>query len=107
MKEYIEREAAIRAVQRYGVGALDADDFSPEQAERFIISNLSAIPAADVVEVRHEKWTPAYYGHVNYVRCTGCGSYFEDSIFAHEDSVEYCPHCGAKMDGGVNDGKVD
>ncbi len=50
MKKYIERDAAIRAVQRYGVGALDADDFSPEQAERFIISNLSTIPAADVVD---------------------------------------------------------
>ena len=53
MDKYIELEAAIHAVQRYGVGVLDADDFSPEQAERFIISKLSAIPAADVVEVRH------------------------------------------------------
>lgn len=69
MTDYISREAAILVIQRYGVGCIDADDFTPEQAERFTISSLKAIPAADVVEV---------------VRCKDCKYYFKD------DGYEMC-----------------
>lgn len=46
--DYISREAAILEIQRHGVGCFDPDEFTPEQAERFVISRLKSIPAADV-----------------------------------------------------------
>lgn len=55
MAEYIKREDAIKAIQRYGVGCFDEEDFIPEQAERFVIARLNEIPPADVVEVVRSK----------------------------------------------------
>ena len=46
--DFIRRKAAILIVQRYGVGCIDPDEFTPEQAERFVIARLQAMPAADV-----------------------------------------------------------
>ena len=45
MSEYIKKDDAILAIQRYGVGCFDPDDFSPEQTERFIIARLNDIPS--------------------------------------------------------------
>ena len=44
-----------------------------------------AVPAADVVEVRHRKWT--WKGH--YLICSECGN--------ESDRTNYCPNCGADM----------
>lgn len=91
MSDYISREAAILEVQRYGVGCLDADDFTPEQAERFVISRLESIPAADVRPAEAE-WT-----HLFDPRCSRCG---ESACAGYDETpwmTRYCPHCGAKM----------
>lgn len=48
---------------------------------------IKIMPPADVQEVRHGKW----FGTV----CSACG----ESTSNYYD-CEYCPHCGAKMDGG-------
>ncbi len=51
MTDYLSRDAAILEIQRHGVGCFDQEAFTPEQAERFVISRLKSIPAADVVPV--------------------------------------------------------
>ena len=43
-------------------------------------------PAADVQEVKHGRW----FGTV----CTNCGESTSDYY-----DCDYCPHCGARMDG--------
>lgn len=52
-------------------------------------------PAADVLEVRHGEWD------INS-NCSVCGVYkFEEldaDVWADWD-IDYCPNCGAKMDG--------
>jgi len=58
---------------------------------------LEAIPAADVVEVRHGRWEHLNWGF-DYDRCTECG--YEHR---YSDVFNYCPSCGAKMDGGQDD----
>lgn len=45
-------------------------------------------PAADVAQVRHGRWLK----HACYV-CSVCG-------VANNDEYDFCPNCGAKMDGG-------
>jgi len=75
MAEYIEREAAIEAVSFY-------DE-----------EKIRAIPAADVVPVRHGKWIDEP-GHIPH--CSECGRYSDD---AETGEAICCPFCGARMDG--------
>ena len=92
MKEYIEREAA-RDLMEQAI----ADDWEIQYAD----DRLDEIPAADVVEVRHGRWeyeqfTVMYGNPYGCYRCSACGD-------ASPHISNYCPNCGAKMDGGADD----
>ena len=54
---------------------------------------IKAAPAADVVPVVHGRWI---FGGDGCVICSKCNE--EESNDNHRN---YCPHCGAKMDGGA------
>lgn len=56
-----------------------------------------SVPSADVEPVRHGEWIwKELYGEVGYMLvCSEC----EESEGACE-RFDYCPNCGAKMDGG-------
>ena len=60
---------------------------------------LMQAPAADVVEVRNGEWGFDGLGWT----CSECGEYalsIKTKIQVHSN---YCPNCGAKMDGGNKD----
>lgn len=60
-------------------------------------------PTADVVEVKHSRWE--YISGFDV--CNICGTspaYWEPKPNNPEGYPPYCHNCGAKMDGGVNDG---
>ena len=60
-------------------------------------SMVSKAPAADVAPVRHGRWGTGRFNLEtrNYEeQCTRCRN------FSKEYGKPYCPHCGAKMDGG-------
>lgn len=59
--------------------------------------------AADVVEVRHGRWVGRGSIADPYIKCSLCGQ--EKPILLGNFKFNYCPNCGAKMDGGVNDGR--
>ena len=65
-------------------------------------ADIEAIPSADVVPVRHGKWeiTDAY---PHNVYCSECHKKFAQTHWeVWEDGSlprNYCPNCGAKMDG--------
>lgn len=70
-----------------------------------VMDYIKKLPAADVVEVVHGEWLP----HVNPMNdddwaCSNCGMYF---CFEAGDPIanetNFCPYCGAKMDGGDHD----
>ena len=67
-------------------------------------------PTVDAVEVVHGKWEDAHeiksFRHTNIpvVKCSKCECYFCDIINNHHWFYHYCPNCGAKMDGGNEDG---
>ena len=100
-KEYIERQRAI-------VDACNSLELYPsEYAE--LENALNRIPAADVVEVRHGRWTIAedeYYG-LNIVKCSVCHEEwcFEEGDDVFDLNYHYCPNCGCKMDKEVADDK--
>ena len=94
MDEYINRVYAVDAVLDVYCDTPDID-LSCEKFEAAILK----IPAADVAPVRHGRWlgwgksgTPTYE---NYGTCSVCG---EDAEI-YTEHRNYCPNCGAKMDG--------
>lgn len=118
MTEYIEREAAMRhllihCVSRYPVSFYVGLSAAAEE--------IKAIPAADVVEVRHGYKVVRQRGRgIAYViNCPVCGGKFPSNE-PYREGVEYCsecgkklddvwqnycPNCGAKMDGDKNERK--
>ena len=98
MAEYIRRDYAIDAALDVYYDTPDID-LSGEKFEAAILK----IPAADVAPVRHGRWVDNH--------CTACGMMpmgdemwelcdFEPPRF--EKFMDYCPSCGAKMDGGAD-----
>ena len=58
---------------------------------------IDSVPGVDAVEVVHGRWTRVTAG---YYECSNCMSHV--AIFSGQKN--YCPNCGAKMDGGNEDG---
>lgn len=65
------------------------------------VAILNKFPAADVVEVRHASWIEDGYYNKPCV-CSNCGEPCEDTVMG-KPRWNYCPNCGAKMDGGQDD----
>ena len=69
---------------------------------------ISKLPTVDAVEVVHGRWLNAQvetgdpFGYSTYeidvFICSVCGVHFDVS-----ECRNYCPNCGAKMDGGNED----
>ena len=81
MAEYIERDAAVRAI------------LEREGCSGALYDALLDVPTADVVEVRHGYWIGVNWG--DFDRCSVCGC----SVGRQQFKYHYCPKCGAKMDG--------
>lgn len=63
--------------------------------------DLSEIPSADVVPVRHGRWESFEDVFMDTCyECSECGLafYLADGGTPQENQYHYCPNCGAKMD---------
>ena len=108
MAKYIDREALVEWLKRIPLKDLSngrglcrvifEDDF------KRAIKKIPKGIIVDVSTVRHGRWVDNH--------CTACGMMpmgdemwklcdFEPPRF--EKFMDYCPNCGAKMDGGVDD----
>lgn len=68
---------------------------------------VDACPTVDAVPVVHGRWDNSgrytFPGGGTAVRCTNCGCALTESEY-RLNNWNYCPVCGAKMDGGANNG---
>ena len=108
MAEYIEREALLKDMSESVVFSVKEGQPSLEiRGANKITDRIKAAPAADVVEVVHGEWVKGrkeklYYnddmsGFYDFpVTCSVCKFDITDEGFYETD---YCPNCGAKMDG--------
>ena len=85
MDEYIKRANAIEAVRHAWAKGLEPAQY------------LETILADDVAPVRHGRWNDSLARITPY--CSACGHSHRCLI----RTPNYCPNCGAKMDGELNE----
>lgn len=110
MAEYIEKEELLRKrpfcvagglVNDYTEGFCDCVDEARE--------TIKNMPAADVAPVVHGKWVkePPYKSiggeYLKALICSKCNSFFVSDGNKPWQMHNYCPNCGAKMDGEEQD----
>ena len=91
MAEYIEREKVLSKA------APVAGCFS----DMISAYDVIMLPAADVAPVRHGRWIDKG----EYAVCTECGGRSGtqyDGVEPIPLMTQFCPNCGAKMDGGAD-----
>ena len=90
MAEYIRREDVTECVVGYAIAgeSIDAD---------VVISDIKGMKADDVAPVVHGRWLYVDTDTEQFFLCNRCKKkeYWESN---------YCPACGAKMDGGFDNG---
>ena len=92
MAEYIDREATLREIERREALMVGDKRVSVDAMKSFIKNR----PDADVAPVVHARWITS---HDEFCACSICKYPF----YVGWNQTNYCPHCGAKMDGGDND----
>lgn len=99
MAEYIERETLMKFPIR-------RDHCDKEHANEHFINGIETVmeyaenlPAADVEPVRHGRWNIQDGTKTRRV-CSVCG--FDGPEYVK--FYGYCPNCGAKMNGGAENG---
>ena len=90
MADYIERDAVVDLItRRYE---------NPE----ICTQEINSIPAADVAPVVHGRWME----HLDEMECSVCKrqwNYCDNDT----NTFNFCPNCGATMDGERKDGDAD
>ena len=94
-KEYIERDMYYQKINGLSKGG--CGDYPLYcLAINDCMHVLDEMPAADVAPVRHGCWVKEKSDVLIHWHCSVC----EKCYFLEEPNADYCPHCGAKMDGG-------
>ena len=97
MTDYIRREDALFALRKAERGGSMTALTRLERA----YAEIREMPAADVSEVVHGQWYLLDDCANAGVYCSACGRRVQREEFAYKKlRSKYCPHCGAKMDGG-------
>lgn len=107
MDKYIDCEAAYRFAQdqlKKETGAYSRGWNHALGVMKGALHNNDAIPAADVAPVRHGRWIVSRIDYSwlgteypTHCKCDQCGR--EIPYLVMDD---YCPRCGARMDGDAN-----
>ena len=112
-KKYIELEVAKETILNY-IGEQTVSKYPSSElcrASRMgaegAMYELEYAPTADVAEVRHGTWedrpNPQWKAY-DIRHCSKCGWNIPKNNLRKKDlNWNYCPHCGAKMDGGVTE----
>lgn len=103
MTEYIEREAISEEIRKYyyknppNSSYGEGFDRGLDRAQRAILD----APAADVAPVVHGRWIDKGEYAV-CMECRGRSGTQYDGVESIPLMTQFCPNCGAKMDGGAD-----
>ena len=93
-KEYIEKETVLKHFDEVMNNEFCDADF--KKAVLGFSIYVSRLAAADVAPVKHGHWIYENF----YTHCSVCGKMAIYDKYGQEVESDYCPRCGAKMDGG-------
>ena len=95
--EYISR---VETLADFEACNAENPTWTPQRVKTLLLRQ----PAADVAPVVHGRWDDSgrytFSGGSTAVRCTNCGCALTESEY-RLNNWNYCPVCGAKMDGGA------
>ncbi len=94
-KEYVERNSVLAWLNWFEDFSCPATHEALRAVDK-IRSKLIKTPAADVAPVVHGEWR--WEG--KFKACSKCGTHVEWAETLGSSFWNYCPYCGAKMDGG-------
>lgn len=113
MAEYFEREATIMRIEE--VYCADCNSYNGVRCRACgtgdAIDMIEDAPAADVAPVVHGRWDEVDWVEMESggqelirtpnaaLRCSNCRNCFKKELLWKNN---YCPNCGAKMDGGAD-----
>ena len=102
MAEYIEREALMRRIKE--IHCAECDSYHGVRCRACWVDDtldyIDSEPAANVALVRHGRWIDKG----EYAVCMECGGRSGtryDGVEPIPLMTQFCPNCGAKMDGGA------
>ena len=93
MTDYIKRAEALADFE-----ACNAENprWTPQRVKTLLLRQ----PAADVAPVVHEKWLLDRWPSWPHRECSRCKIMIPRTKEVPDPYWQYCPNCGAKMDGG-------
>lgn len=92
MAGYTDREGLLNSICNKHCDC----DYDGECPNCRLTEPIVAAPAADVAPVRHWRWIEDH----DYLKCPECRVMVKcDFTFFDIGDWNYCPNCGAKMDG--------
>lgn len=91
MSRYIDAEIALKRFEElHGSESTYLNLYNADWITVF----LEGQSTSNVQEVKHGKWEKSLFAQ-DFFRCSECCAVWNRKF-------EYCPHCGAKMDGGAS-----
>ena len=96
MTDYIKRTDAVKIAEKYGLANGSVLGRHTGLAD-CIARDISELPAADVAPVRHGRWE---WDTEDIYRCSNCAEKSHVKEVMGHPEWDYCPNCGATMDGG-------
>ena len=76
--------------------------FEKNGTAKLHVADIDVLPRVDAVEVVYGQWEDFCRGKM--CCCSVCKAEFDNTCNEIHDEWHYCPNCGAKMDGGVDNG---
>lgn len=98
MAEYIERKALLDYIDKRIPKMIASSDGKHIVYIETVREVIVKFPTADVAPVRHGRWVNENY----YTRCSVCGKMAIYDKYGQEVESDYCPRCGARMDGDAD-----
>ena len=97
MTDYIKCKTALEDFERCNA---ENPNGTPQRVKTLLLRQ----PAADVAPVVHEKWLLDRWPSLPHRECSRCKIMIPRTKEVPDQYWQYCPNCGARMDGG-NEGE--
>ena len=94
MTDYIKHKTALEDFERCNA---ENPNWTPQRVKTLLLRQ----PAADVAPVVHEKWLLDRWPSWPHRECSRCKIMIPRTKEVPDQYWQYCPNCGARMDGGA------